>query len=342
MESILYEKLKLLIRAKSGVFKELYPYLVGEFGKIHITRACGATSKRYLRFRDFDDFKFDNCVFTNSALQIKSFLLAKSCLDCPVSVVPHKSLNSCQGVIFEPDLLTTTDAEILNGFSGQGVIQVRRITIKKDASIIPTKHIILTFNSPKLPTTIKAGYLNCKIRPYIPNPLRCFKFQRFGHSQTAFRGQLTCSRCASVGHASPDCKARKLIGPQPSQTYARAAKSITVNNYTQTDENITKIKCPPLQLLPPLSSVPHPNACPSIPSVSTSSTTQANLLPSASSIKPTTQIESRSLEPISASAAATDNNLNTSTSSLSIETCPVPTTSNKFAALSTDVHPSVP
>ena len=29
----------------------------------HITRACGATSKRYLRLGDFDDFKFGNCVF---------------------------------------------------------------------------------------------------------------------------------------------------------------------------------------------------------------------------------------------------------------------------------------
>ncbi|GFY28704.1 uncharacterized protein TNCV_3440711 [Trichonephila clavipes] len=29
----------------------------------HITRACAATSKRYLRFGDFDDFKFGNCVF---------------------------------------------------------------------------------------------------------------------------------------------------------------------------------------------------------------------------------------------------------------------------------------
>ncbi|GFU59982.1 uncharacterized protein TNCV_3237681 [Trichonephila clavipes] len=63
----------------------------------------------------------------------------------------------------------------------------------------------LTFNSPKLPSTIKAGYRNCKIRSYIPNPLRCFKYQRFGRSQTACRGQLTCSRCAYVGHASSDC-----------------------------------------------------------------------------------------------------------------------------------------
>ncbi|GFW97862.1 uncharacterized protein TNCV_1426251 [Trichonephila clavipes] len=97
--------------------------------------------------------------------------------------------------------------------------------------------------------------------------------------------------------------------------------------------------CPPLQLLRPLSSVPQPNASPSIPSVSTSSsTTQANLLPSASSIKPTTQIESRLPEPISVSAAAPDNSLITSTSSSSAETFPVPTTSNKFAAL----QPSVP
>ncbi|GFV06852.1 uncharacterized protein TNCV_1962731 [Trichonephila clavipes] len=29
----------------------------------HITRACGATSKRYLRLGDFDDFKFGNCGF---------------------------------------------------------------------------------------------------------------------------------------------------------------------------------------------------------------------------------------------------------------------------------------
>ncbi|GFU89895.1 uncharacterized protein TNCV_2145181 [Trichonephila clavipes] len=84
-------------------------------------------------------------------------------------------------------------------------VTVKRITIKRDSNIIPAKHIILTFNKPKLPTTVKAGYLNCKIRPYIPNPLRCFKCQRFGHSQTSCRGQLTCSRCASVGHSSTDC-----------------------------------------------------------------------------------------------------------------------------------------
>ncbi|GFS56079.1 uncharacterized protein TNCV_1650261 [Trichonephila clavipes] len=59
-----------------------------------------------------------------------------------------------------------------------------------------------------------------------------------------------------------------------------------------------------------------------------------------SSIKPTTQIESRLPEPIS-SAAALNNTLNTSTLSLSAETCPI-TTSNKVAALSTEIQPLVP
>ncbi|GFY09243.1 uncharacterized protein TNCV_2991611 [Trichonephila clavipes] len=71
-----------------------------------------------------------------------------------------------------------------------------------------------------------------------------------------------------------------------------------------------------------------------MPTVSTSSSsTQAQLLPSTSS--------ARLIAPISA-AAAPDNSLNTSTSSLSTETCSAPITSNKFSALSTEVHPSVP
>ncbi|GFW53323.1 putative RNA-directed DNA polymerase from transposon X-element [Trichonephila clavipes] len=75
-------------------------------------------------------------------------------------------------------------------------------------------------------------------------------------------------------------EARKLIVPRLSQTYAQAAKSSTLNNSTQTHENITKIKCPPLKLLVPLSSKQRPN----IPTaVTTSSSSQAQLLPSISS-----------------------------------------------------------
>ncbi|GFU15232.1 putative RNA-directed DNA polymerase from transposon X-element [Trichonephila clavipes] len=294
----------------------------------------------------------DLLIETSSALQTKSLLLTKTFLDCPLNVNLHRSLNSCRGVISETDLLCASEAEILANFLTKG---------------------------PKLPSNIKAGYLHCKLRPYIPNPLLCFKCQRFGPSQNSCRGQLTCSRCAAVGHSSTDCtlepkcincsqihtadsklcpkqkteqeiqtiktnrnisyfEARKLIAPQFSQTYAQVAKPSISTSTTQTDENFTKVKCPPLQILKRLLSVPHPNASPSITSNSTSlSTTQANLLPSASSIKPTTKIASRLPKPIS-SAAAPDNNLNTSASSLSAETRTL-IRSNKSAALSTEIQP---
>ncbi|GFV70098.1 uncharacterized protein TNCV_3714751 [Trichonephila clavipes] len=62
----------------------------------------------------------DLLVETISSTQTKAFLLAKTFLDSPVNIIPHKSLNTSRGVISEPDLLTTPEAEILNGFSDQG------------------------------------------------------------------------------------------------------------------------------------------------------------------------------------------------------------------------------
>ncbi|GFV16476.1 uncharacterized protein TNCV_4785381 [Trichonephila clavipes] len=41
----------------------------------------------------------DFLIETLSALQTKSFILAKFFLDSPVSISPHKSLNTCRGVI---------------------------------------------------------------------------------------------------------------------------------------------------------------------------------------------------------------------------------------------------
>ncbi|GFT36790.1 putative RNA-directed DNA polymerase from transposon BS [Trichonephila clavipes] len=234
---------------------------------------------------------------TTFALQTKSFLFSKTFLDSPLTVSHQTSLNTSRGAISEPDMWCTSETEILNGFSDQGVIEVRRITIKKDNSVIPTKHLTLTFNSPSLPKTIKAGYLNCTVRPYIPNPLRCFKYCSL---------EQKCVNC-SQPHSSDSklcpnwilekeiqtiktnknityADARKSIAPQLSQTYAQTAKSLLVSDSTQTDENVTKLVCPRLKILRPASPLLKKYLSLSIPTVSTSSTTEAHLLPSTSTI----------------------------------------------------------
>ncbi|GBM13186.1 hypothetical protein AVEN_228227-1 [Araneus ventricosus] len=54
-----------------------------------------------------------------------------------------------------------------------------------------------------------AGYIRCPVWSYIPNPLRCYKCHRFGHSKPNCRGTLTCARCAVAGHESNDCTAKE-------------------------------------------------------------------------------------------------------------------------------------
>ena len=140
-----------------------------------------------------------------SNLQTSKLKKLSQLANIPIIVSAHKTLNSCRGVISETDLQYISDEEILENLKDQNVTNVQRIVISKENKKINTKHLILTFASTNLPKTIKAGYLQCSVRPYIPNPLRCFKCQRFGHSKTSCRGTLTCSRCSAVGHESVDC-----------------------------------------------------------------------------------------------------------------------------------------
>ncbi|GBO08445.1 hypothetical protein AVEN_220337-1 [Araneus ventricosus] len=124
-----------------------------------------------------------------------------------------------ESVITCGSLLNFTNEEITQELTGQGVKDVRRINIRRDGELLPTKHFILTFNTPRLPEYIKAGYVLCSVRPYIPNPLRCFKCQRFGHSKINCRWTLICARCAVAGHESTGCTAvEKCVNCQGNHT----------------------------------------------------------------------------------------------------------------------------
>ncbi|GFW07151.1 hypothetical protein TNCV_3693461 [Trichonephila clavipes] len=78
-----------------------------------------------------------------------------------------------------------------------------------------------------------------------------------------------------------------------------------LNSTPQTDENITKIKCPPLNLLQPLR---KPNTSLTTPAVTTSSSTQAQLLSSTSSITATVP-EPQPPIPVSCDVLSTTENM---------------------------------
>lgn len=123
-----------------------------------------------------------------------------------VKTYPHRSLNFSKGVIRCADLSGVPEEEILKELQPQEVSGVRRISFSKDGRRIPTNTLVLTFSNPKLPTSIKVGYLLVKVQVYIPNPLRCFDCQRFGHHESQCKEEIRCGNCGEFSqHNAVDC-----------------------------------------------------------------------------------------------------------------------------------------
>ncbi|KAG1679379.1 hypothetical protein GQR58_012953 [Nymphon striatum] len=102
--------------------------------------------------------------------------------------------------------LDCSEEELLTELADQGVTAVKKIIISKNNKKITTGTIIFTFNTPEPPKSIKAAYLNIKVERYIPNPLRCFKCQKFGHHQTSCKGEAACGKCGGANHSDDGCE----------------------------------------------------------------------------------------------------------------------------------------
>ncbi|XP_055951568.1 uncharacterized protein LOC129987634 [Argiope bruennichi] len=178
-------------------FHNVSPFLVEKA----ITGTLGTVSStRKLRSGDL-------LVEVSSRKQSQQILKLKTLGTISVSVSAHATLNSSKGVITCGELFNDSIEKITAELKPEGVTHVRRITIRRDGQLLPTKHFILTFNNPKLPESVKVGYMKLPVRTYIPNPLRCFQCQRFGHSKASCRGTLTCARCGEKGHDNQQCSA---------------------------------------------------------------------------------------------------------------------------------------
>ena len=129
-----------------------------------------------------------------------------SFLDVPVTVRPHKSLNTSRGVIKHSDFQDCTEEEFVDEFPD--VIHARRIHVRKGDARIPTNTIVLTFDCPKPPKSLRAGYLTVPVRPYIPFPMRCFKCHKFGHGKDKCRRpNALCGRCGKEQADQHQCTA---------------------------------------------------------------------------------------------------------------------------------------
>ena len=128
----------------------------------------------------------------------KSLLQMKTFCGLQCSVTPCSSLNTSKGIVRCPASSKVTNDDIKEGMAEQGVMDVRRLTVRRDGIIKPTDTFVLTFNSPNLPTVSKIGFIQIKVDVYISKPLRCYNCQVFGHHENMLYAATAVDHLACV------------------------------------------------------------------------------------------------------------------------------------------------
>ena len=155
--------------------------------------------------------------------QGKNILKLDTFCDLRCQVSPHRTLNTSKGIIRDRRLYCCSEDEIKEGLAKQGVTNVRRIQIRKNNEMVKTNSLILTFNNPTRPEKLEIFFQIVPVLPYIPNPLRCFQCQKFGHHENNCKNTLICGHCAGLGnHHEGSCnkpaKCANCGDPHPSNS----------------------------------------------------------------------------------------------------------------------------
>ena len=79
-----------------------------------------------------------------------------------------------KGVVRNWELARTDPDEIKENVPM--ITDVHRIVVKRNNLEVKTNTLILTFNTPKIPDSLKICYLNIPVSQYVPNPIRCYKW----------------------------------------------------------------------------------------------------------------------------------------------------------------------
>ena len=120
-----------------------------------------------------------------------------------VAVTAHKSLNSSKGVVRNWELARADPEEIKENVPMS--TDVQRIVVKRNNTETKTNTLILILNTPKIPDSSKICYLNIPVSQHVPNPIRCYKCQRFGHVTSKCKHNEVCARCSATGHKDVTC-----------------------------------------------------------------------------------------------------------------------------------------
>ncbi|KAF8789548.1 hypothetical protein HNY73_007479 [Argiope bruennichi] len=189
------------------------PFLIQKYIQ---STAGNVTSVKKLRSGDL-------LIETATPKQSEQLLAIKNFGDAPIEVSGHKTLNYTRGVISSMDLTMVSDEEFVSELQSFRVTSARRITLKRDGKIIPTKHVILTFATHVLPRKITAGTPKpgLSYSGAMKSTLKCTG------SQTEITDIITMNTCSCKHSAHESVKSNNS---QKTETNRNQASSSTKNS----------------------------------------------------------------------------------------------------------------
>lgn len=217
---------KFIVEAKNGIS-------LGKFSPLKVNKSLVSALGIFPPFfKNIDGRK--NFIVGVGTLELKEKLLKlKSICDTEVSVKPTvKGLP--KGVITVEALSEESDEEVLAELESQGVIAVRNFPTRLNGTVKRSATFELTF-AKELPLQLNVGYLKVSVRPFIPDPLRCFRCNLLGHTSRNCKLPEDVKVCINCGEKHPIIKGQRCEAPP---------KCV---NCGATDHNSASRTCPAMQ-----------------------------------------------------------------------------------------------
>lgn len=113
-----------------------------------------------------------------------------------VEIITHPTLNTVDGIVYDPDSVDVEEKDIGEYLSPQGVRSVRRIKKRVNGSLKNTPLLVLSFSGTCLPKYVYFGVLQIPVRTYYPSPMICFNCGAYGHSRKSCQHCGICLQCS--------------------------------------------------------------------------------------------------------------------------------------------------
>ena len=88
------------------------------------------------------------------------------------------------------------------------IIKIERLKKKLNNNWEDSQSVKLVFTNNTLPQMVKVNFMKYKVRPFIAQPMQCYKCQLIGHTSKSCRAKVRCMLCGD-NHPKSQCESEK-------------------------------------------------------------------------------------------------------------------------------------